>query len=255
MASIRVQILELLGAHEAFFENINSNARTQVGRWLAGSGPALMPPMDLASLRKEYTLDQLRAENLDPDPIKQFQKWFRDAVTASEHEPNAMVLATTEKTAHPSARVLLLKGVDQRGFTFFTNYLSRKGRELDQNPRAAMVFYWAKTERQVCIAGAVSKLSREESEEYFKSRPRGNRLGAWASRQSEVIESREQLEEQMLRIEAQYPGEDIPMPSHWGGYLLAPERIEFWQGRPNRLHDRFCYTREGDRWKVQRLSP
>jgi len=211
--------------------------------------------MSLADLRKEYTLAGLDEHGLDPDPIQQLKKWVEQAVEVVP-EPNAMVLATADKSGQPSARVVLLKGIDERGLTFFTNYESRKARELTENPRAAMVFYWAPLERQVCLSGQVSKVSREESESYFRSRPRGNRLGAWASRQSQVVRSRAELEERMREFEARYPGDDIPLPEFWGGYLLAPSKIEFWQGRPNRLHDRFQYTKDrANHWRLERLSP
>jgi len=211
--------------------------------------------MSIADLRKEYTLAGLTEQDLDRDPIEQFKKWLQQAIEVLP-EPNAFVLATADKTGRPSARVVLLKGVDERGFTFFTNYESRKGRELAENPQAAMVFYWAPLERQVCITGDISRLSHEESEAYFKSRPRGNRLGAWASKQSQPVPSRAELENRMRELETRYPGDDIPLPAFWGGYLLAPTRIEFWQGRPNRLHDRFCFSREAAKpWRLERLSP
>jgi len=211
--------------------------------------------MSIADLRKEYTLAGLTEQDLDRDPIEQFKKWLQQAIEVLP-EPNAFVLATADKTGRPSARVVLLKGVDERGFTFFTNYESRKGRELAENPQAAMVFYWAPLKRQVCITGDISRLSHEESEAYFKSRPRGNRLGAWASKQSQPVPSRAELENRMRELETRYPGDDIPLPAFWGGYLLGPTRIEFWQGRPNRLHDRFCFSREAAKpWRLERLSP
>jgi pyridoxamine 5'-phosphate oxidase len=211
--------------------------------------------MSLAGLRKDYTLGALVEEDLDRDPIEQFKKWFQQAQAAAP-EPNALVLATADKAGRPSARVVLLKGVDERGFTFFTNYESRKGRELAENPHAALVFYWAPMERQVCIRGDVSKLGPDDAEAYFKSRPRGNRLAAWVSKQSQVVPNRAELEERMKEFESRYPDDDIPKPSYWGGYLLAPTQIEFWQGRASRLHDRLCYTKmPGHQWRVQRLSP
>jgi pyridoxamine 5'-phosphate oxidase len=214
--------------------------------------------MALADLRKEYNLDSLRRRDLAPDPIVQFQKWFDQASAGCSRpsDANAATLATADKSGCPSARIVLLKGIDPRGFVFFTNYRSRKGRELAENPRAALVFYWAELERQVCVAGQVGKVSREESETYFRSRPKGSRLAALASNQSDVVENRDVLERRWQELQARYPGEDVPLPPHWGGYVLSPERLEFWQGRPSRLHDRFGYFREANGgWKLERLAP
>ena len=213
--------------------------------------------MSIADLRRDYSLAGLSEADLDRDPIRQFRRWFDQALDAQITEPNAMVLATVDATGQPSTRVVLLKAVDERGFSFFTNYESRKGRELSGNPRASLTFPWIALERQVCITGSVTKLSREESEAYFKLRPRGSRLGAWASpKQSEVVADRADLEARMRALEAKHPGEDIPLPPYWGGYLLAPTEIEFWQGRPSRLHDRLRYARQPDgSWKIERLSP
>src|SRR5258706_11145485 len=219
--------------------------------------------MSIADLRRDYCLAGLRRKDLDTDPIVQFEKWFGQARAAHAsltrdkvEDVNAMTLATADKQGRPSARVVLLKGVDQRGFIFFTNFQSRKGQELSENPHAAAVFYWPDLERQVCIAGEVTKLSWTESEAYFKTRPKGSRLAAWASTQSDVIANREVLEEKWKKLEARYPGEEVPMPPYWGGYVLTPVRIEFWQGRPNRLHDRFRYSRLPDKgWQLERLAP
>ena len=234
--------------------------------------------MELADLRREYTIGGLDRANLDPNPLPQFQKWFADAALAQSDtrlrqigialyklwqallgrapaDVNAMTLATVSADGLPSARTVLLKGVDARGFIFFTNYESRKGRELAANPNAALTLFWPELERQVCVAGAVSKLSVAESEQYFKSRPRGSQLGAWASNQSSAVENRAVLEKQWQEAEARFP-QDIPLPPYWGGYVLAPTRVELWQGRPSRLHDRFCYTKQPDgTWKLERLSP
>jgi pyridoxamine 5'-phosphate oxidase len=211
--------------------------------------------MSIAELRKEYTLAGLSEQDIDSDPIQQFKRWLQQALEVVP-EPNAMVLATVGHSGRPSTRVVLLKGVDERGFTFFTNYNSRKAREMSENPRAAITFYWGPLERQVCICGDITKISQQEAEAYFRSRPRGNRLGAWASKQSQVIASRAELENRMKQLEATYPDEDIPMPPFWGGYLLTPIQIEFWQGRPSRLHDRICYSKQAaNQWKVERLSP
>lgn len=213
--------------------------------------------MSIAHLRRDYSLAGLSEGDLSADPIQQFQKWFQEALAAEITEPNAMVLATVDAAGQPSTRVVLLKAVDERGFSFFTNYESRKGREMASNPRAALTFPWIELERQVCITGRVGKVSREESDAYFKQRPRASRLGAWASpRQSEVVPDRATLEERMRRFEAQHPGEDVPLPPYWGGYILAPDAVEFWQGRPSRLHDRLRYSRQPDgAWKIERLSP
>jgi pyridoxamine 5'-phosphate oxidase len=212
--------------------------------------------ISLADLRAEYTQAGLERRDLDPNPLLQFQKWFEQALKAGIREPNAMVLATVNAAGEPSVRIVLLKGVDERGFTFFTNYRSRKAVELQANPRGALNFPWIDLERQVNVIGAVTKVSAQESEAYFKSRPRGNRLGAWASRQSEVIVDRSVLEKRMQEAESKYAGGDIPLPPDWGGYRLKPSEIEFWQGRPNRLHDRFRYLLQADNsWRIDRLSP
>ena len=213
--------------------------------------------MSLADIRREYTGGGLRRADLDANPIAQFQKWFAQAETAlakNQLDVNAATLATADKNGIPSARVVLLKGLDERGFTFFTNYDSRKGRELAENPNAALVFYWQELERQVCIAGPVGKISRAESEKYFKSRPRGSQLAALASNQSEIIPERAALETKWHELEEKFPNE-IPLPPNWGGFILSPKRIEFWQGRASRLHDRFQYTKSDNSWKLERLAP
>lgn len=235
--------------------------------------------MSLADLRRDYRLGSLSREDLQADPIAEFQRWFAQAsaarsggrwrkigiafykllqavLGAAPVDPNAMALATVGQDGKPSIRTVLLKGVDERGFVFYTNYQSRKGRELSENPQAALVFYWPDLERQVCVAGPVTKLPREESEAYFRSRPRGSRLAAWASNQCDVVASRAALEAKWRAIEARFPGDHVPLPPTWGGYVLAPERLEFWQGRPSRLHDRFGYTKKADgSWALARLSP
>jgi pyridoxamine 5'-phosphate oxidase len=216
--------------------------------------------MGIPDLRREYSLTGLRRRDLEADPIVQFKRWFEQAAGAQTADKpgdvNAMTLATADKQGRPSARVVLLKGVDERGFIFFTNYDSRKGGELSENPHAALVFYWADFERQVSVAGTVTRLSPQESQAYFETRPRGSRLAAWASKQSEVLPDRAALEETWKQLQAQFPGEEVPCPPFWGGYVLAPTRIEFWQGRPNRLHDRFRYSKNADgAWLIERLSP
>ncbi len=211
--------------------------------------------MNLADLRREYTQAGLRRAELDPDPFAQFQKWFQQAHDAGVLEPSCMTLATTDKSGRPSSRVVLLKNIDAHGFSFFTNYESRKGHDLSENPRAALTIHWRETERQVCVMGDVTKLPRDESEKYFHSRPRGSQLGAWVSHQGEVIAGRDVLEKELAVLEKKYPAE-VPLPAYWGGYVLAPLEIQFWQGRPNRLHDRFRYTRQPDGgWKIERLAP
>lgn len=234
--------------------------------------------MSLTDQRREYQANTLDRGGMIADPIAQFQTWFGEAsrpaggrfrrfgialykafqglLGATPLDPNAMVVATVDGEGCPSARTVLLKDVGEKGFTFFTNYESRKGRELEGNPNAALVFYWPELERQVCLAGSVKRLPKEESETYFRSRPRGSQIAAWASGQSSVIKDRKELEAAVKQIEAQYASQPIPLPPFWGGYRLMPSRIEFWQGRASRLHDRFEFTRQPDgSWTLNRLSP
>jgi pyridoxamine 5'-phosphate oxidase len=194
--------------------------------------------------------------DLHPDPVRQFARWFEKVHELNLPEPNAMTLATATKDGVPSARVVLLKGFDERGFVFYTNYESRKGLELAENPQAALVFFWAPLQRQVRVAGPVSKVSQEESEAYFHTRPVGSQIGAWASQQTGTLPSREALEEQVWQFASKFADEPIPLPPFWGGYCVRPNTVEFWQARPDRLHDRFLYTRVGaDAWKIERLYP
>ncbi|MEX3582178.1 MAG: pyridoxamine 5'-phosphate oxidase [Burkholderia sp.] len=211
----------------------------------------------LADLRINYSRASLDKADVAPDPIRQFDKWFKEALDAHLPEPNTMTLATVDADGRPSARIVLIKGVDERGFVFFTNYESRKGREIAHNPNAALLFYWIELERQVRIEGRIEKTSAAESDSYFASRPVGSRIGAWASEQSSVIANREVLEARERDFGARY-GENPPRPPHWGGYRLVPEAIEFWQGRPSRLHDRLRYLRDSagaGAWTIERFSP
>lgn len=211
--------------------------------------------ISISDLRKDYRQQSLSETEVDPNPLQQFQTWFKQAIEAEILEPNAMTLATLSREGKPAARIVLLKEVDDRGFTFFTNYKSRKGEELAHSPWAALVFWWAELERQVRIEGSVSQVSAADSDRYFSSRPWGSRLGAWASEQSKVIAGREVLEQNLRALEQEYRDQEVPRPPHWGGYRLSPTLIEFWQGRPNRLHDRLCYRLQSDQWKLERLSP
>lgn len=207
-------------------------------------------------IRQEYTQGPLNESDLDPNPFLQFGRWFQQAVEAGVLEPNAMTLATATAEGVPSARMVLLKDFDEQGFVFYTNYDSQKGRELTENPRAALVFYWAELSRQVRITGDTVRFAPHESLAYFRHRPVGAQLGALASRQSQVIPNRDLLEQRVAALTAQYAHADVPLPEDWGGYRLTPRAIEFWQGRPSRLHDRLRYTRQPDgNWRVERLSP
>lgn len=208
-----------------------------------------------AKLRSEYTRSGFEESDVATDPLEQFREWFEEALDAGLHEPNAMTIATSTSDGRPSARIVLLKGYDERGFVFYTNYEGRKARELEANPSCTLAFYWGELERQIRIEGRAARVPDKESDAYFASRPRGSQLGAWTSEQSRTVESRGRLEERLRSLEAEYEGREIPRPPFWGGYRVQPESLEFWQGRENRLHDRLLYARSDGEWKIQRLQP
>lgn len=209
---------------------------------------------NIANIRNEYSLKGLHEDDLDSDPLKQFSKWFDEAVNSGLDEPNAMLLSTVYN-AKPSSRIVLLKDINE-GFLFFTNYNSKKGKDIEINPQVALTFFWKELERQVRIEGIIEKTTESESDEYFATRPRGSQIGAWVSNQSEVIENREAIEQKTKKYEEQFEGITIPRPPHWGGYKVIPDYLEFWQGRPSRLHDRLVYQKiENGIWKIDRLAP
>jgi pyridoxamine 5'-phosphate oxidase len=209
----------------------------------------------IVTSRKEYSLSELSEAELDSDPLAQFGKWIHQAIDAQVEEPHAMTVATADHLGVVSARIALLRGVDERGFMFYTNYESHKGRDLAANRNGALVFHWAKLERQVRVTGTVGKVEPGESDVYFRSRPRSHQLSAWVSHQSQIIPDRHVLNRKMREVEHQYLNHEVPRPEYWGGFVLAPSVIEFWQGRPNRLHDRLCYRRADTQWIIERLSP
>lgn len=210
---------------------------------------------DISKLRRSNALKELSEASVLSNPFTQFSAWMNEVIDSNLFDPNAVTLATASKEGIPSARTVLLKGFDERGFVFYTNYESTKAKDLDENPNAALLFLWIELERQVRISGEVEKVSQADSEEYFISRPRESQLGAWASKQSSVIASREVLERQFEEMKKRFENKEIPLPPFWGGYRVIPQRIEFWQGRENRLHDRICYTLDAGKWKIERLSP
>jgi pyridoxamine 5'-phosphate oxidase len=207
------------------------------------------------TLRHDFSKQTLDEKDVHINPVTQFSKWFQEAVDSKVNEPNAMCLSTVSSEGKPSSRILLLRNFSEEGFVFYTNYTSRKGEEISANPNVALLFFWPELERQVRIVGKLIKQSKEESDLYFNSRPRTSKLGAWTSAQSKIIASRKVLDEEYKKLSDKFPGEDVPRPDFWGGYILKPETMEFWQGRPSRLHDRILYTNEGQVWKIERLAP
>jgi len=211
--------------------------------------------MDLADLRRDYSLRELSRSSVDPDPLAQFSVWMNEALDSAILEPTAMTLSTVDAGGQPSSRIVLLKGFSATGFVFFTNYESKKGTELTANPHASLHFFWPDLERQILIRGLAAKTTREESEAYFASRPLESRIGAWASKQSRVLTNREDLEKRVAVVRERFSDGEIPCPPFWGGFRIKPDRMEFWQGRQSRLHDRLCYQRNGGVWEIVRLSP
>ncbi|MGO9605134.1 MAG: pyridoxamine 5'-phosphate oxidase [Candidatus Binataceae bacterium] len=209
----------------------------------------------VSTARREYKFGELNEQSVDADPIIQFGNWIREAIDAQVDEPHAMTLATADHAGNVSARIVLLRGFDERGFAFYTNYESHKGRDLADNPRAALVFHWTTMERQVRVTGPVARISSAESDDYFRNRPRSHQLSAWVSQQSRSIADRHVLNQAMRAMEHRFLDQDVPRPEYWGGFILAPEVVELWQGRPNRLHDRLCYRRTAGSWILERLSP
>jgi pyridoxamine 5'-phosphate oxidase len=211
--------------------------------------------MSIADIRKEYSLKTLNEADVFADPMQQFEKWWQEAIESKIEEVNAMTLATSTAEGKPSARIVLLKGIDRNGFIFFTNYHSHKGNQIEENPFVSLVFFWKELERQIRVEGSVSKVTAEESDAYFVSRPEGSRIGAWASPQSRVIASREVIEENVIELGKSFANKEIDRPPHWGGYIVMPNLLEFWQGRNSRLHDRIQYTYKDEAWKIERLAP
>jgi pyridoxamine 5'-phosphate oxidase len=228
-------------------------------RWIPGmdevSKPKAAARQAVEMLRREYAGEPFLEEHVSEDPIEQFKVWFDEAVAKIKTDPNAMILATAEPAGKPSSRTVLLKGYDENGFIFYTNYGSRKGKQIQANPNVSITFYWPELMRQIHIEGVAEKVSEEQSDNYFSKRPSASQLSALASSQSDMVESREALEKQLKEMEKKFSGEEIPRPENWGGFRVKPSRIEFWQGRLNRLHDRICYEKQGGEWEIFRLSP
>lgn len=215
-----------------------------------------MENQNIANLRKDYTLQSLDITDVLPDPVNQFQAWFQQALDSELPEPNAMHLSTVNREGHPSARIVLLKGIQNRQFVFYSNYESDKGQQMAAHPYVALTFFWAELERQVRVEGPVEQVPPEVSDEYFRSRPRASRIGAWVSPQSHTISDRAELEQRQAELTEKFSNAEVPRPPHWGGFQVKPERVEFWQGRPSRLHDRILYTRQANgNWKTERLAP
>lgn len=225
-----------------------------IKRWIPARDEIPDPKKAISMIRREYEGIPLDEKSVDPNPFEQFSNWFDEALEHVSFDANAMTLTTVGENGQPSSRTVLLKGFDESGFVFYTNYRSRKGRHIQNNSRVSITFYWADLMRQVHIEGNAQKVPETQSDEYFKSRPVQSQLSAWASSQSEEVQSRSALEKKMKEFEEKF-GDDIPRPPHWGGFLVVPHRIEFWQGRLNRLHDRICYSLEDEEWKIKRLSP
>ena len=221
----------------------------------SGNPPQAMSDIAISSLRRDYVLRGLSESDLDPNPFRQFGRWFQDTLDAKIQEPNAMLLSTVSPEGQPRGRIMLLKEFNEHGFVFFTNYESEKGRHLAANPRVGITFSWLDLERQVVIEGTADKITREETEAYFHNRPHGSRLGAWVSNQSRVIPNREAINQRMAEMKERFGNGEVPIPPHWGGYRVVPHRIEFWQGRTNRLHDRLRYRLDNGAWVIERLSP
>jgi len=206
-------------------------------------------------LRHDFSKSSLTEKEVNPDAILQFEKWFKEAVDAKVNEPNAMTVSTADEKGKPSARILLLRNFGKNGFVFYTNYNSRKGEEISKNPQCALLFFWPELERQIRIEGVLEKQNSSDSDIYFNTRPRGSKLGAWSSPQSKVVSNREELDKAYEMMSNKFPNEEVPRPEFWGGYILKPDTIEFWQGRPSRMHDRILYTNNGKSWKIERLAP